>query len=186
MHVDDEERDLRSRFWHPAPGDTVLDVGAFAGSWTLPALRAGAIVHAIDVDTTRLARIAGLPDVTVTRAAVGEAYPPELLEQIDESMRPTGAPWITLDDYVDEHALTVDWLKIDIEGGELQALRGARRTLRRDRPTVIVEEHSRVYDLPGNLELVIGELLDHGYDLRVEELRGYERSPIHVIGPRNA
>lgn len=51
-------------------------------------------------------------------------------------------PVTTIDAEVERRGLSrVDLIKMDIEGGEGPALRGARRTLERFRPTVIVESH---------------------------------------------
>jgi 2-polyprenyl-3-methyl-5-hydroxy-6-metoxy-1,4-benzoquinol methylase len=44
----DEETPLRERYWQPKAGDVCIDIGAFHGSYTLPALAAGATVYAID------------------------------------------------------------------------------------------------------------------------------------------
>jgi len=44
---------------------------------------------------------------------------------------------VTLDSYVDSHSLAPDFLKIDIEGCEFDALLGARETLRRVRSLMV-------------------------------------------------
>jgi 2-polyprenyl-3-methyl-5-hydroxy-6-metoxy-1,4-benzoquinol methylase len=44
----DEETPMRERYWQPKAGDVCIDIGAFHGSYTLPALAAGATVYAID------------------------------------------------------------------------------------------------------------------------------------------
>jgi len=65
------------------------------------------------------------------------------------SLQPVGAyltqrievPVTTLDDYASQRrGLKPGLIKIDIEGGELPALQGARRILERDRPYIIYEE----------------------------------------------
>jgi hypothetical protein len=38
----DEETPIRERYWQPKAGDVCIDIGAFHGSYTLPALAAGA------------------------------------------------------------------------------------------------------------------------------------------------
>jgi len=43
-----------------------------------------------------------------------------------------------LDDVVAEHAGPIGFIKLDVNGGELRVLRGARRLLRRDRPIVLL------------------------------------------------
>lgn len=54
----------------------------------------------------------------------------------------------SLDAYVEEHGLDrVDFIKMDIEGGELDALRGAERTLRRFRPRCAISLYHRPEDM---------------------------------------
>ncbi len=49
---------------------------------------------------------------------------------------------VCIDDLVDRQNLSrVDFIKIDIEGAELQALRGAEKTLRRFRPKLAIAVH---------------------------------------------
>ena len=68
-------------------------------------------------------------------------------------------PMIRLDDYVRDADLPApDWIKIDIEGMELPALRGAEQTLRKSHPPIICEINqisgrygSKVSDLIGYL-----------------------------------
>ena len=41
----------------------------------------------------------------------------------------------------DLHLFNVDWIKIDVEGSELDVLRGASRTIQIDKPKLVVECH---------------------------------------------
>jgi Methyltransferase FkbM domain len=59
-----------------------------------------------------------------------------------------------------------DVLKIDVDGGEYEVLRGARRVLSEDRPDLLIETHSQVLEHQC-LEL----LLDHGYSATVVSQR---------------
>lgn len=178
--MSDEEAALRKRFWHPRAGDTVLDIGSFEGSYTYPALEAGASVHAFDPHH----RLPDHPGLTMCVGSVGEPYPPALLKQIERAcpgMTPDG-PWISVDEYVAQHDLRVDWMKVDVEGGELAVLRAAAVTLERDKPTLIVEDHSQVYDLPDSHHSdLVGLLRGHGYDVTGVELTGYALRPVHII-----
>jgi FkbM family methyltransferase len=71
-----------------------------------------------------------------------------------------GIATLTIDDLVARRALPrVDFIKLDIEGAELPALRGAVQTLRRFRPTLAIAAYHRPDDL-----LVLPRLLD-GLDL---------------------
>jgi FkbM family methyltransferase len=77
---------------------------------------------------------------------------------------------------LDDHALVdVDFLKIDVEGHELQVLRGARSTIGRYRPRILAE----VKDIPA----VVAFLSQFGYRHRRPEAFGVERSPdwMHVF-----
>jgi FkbM family methyltransferase len=57
-----------------------------------------------------------------------------------ESTGSMTVPMTTIDDYVREHGLSpVDLVKVDVEGFDIAVLRGALRTLRADKPTLMVE-----------------------------------------------
>lgn len=63
-----------------------------------------------------------------------------------------------LDDWTYDRGLIPDFIKLDIDGGELGALRSARRLLGEGRPALLVEVHS------AELERDCGQLMvDHGY-----------------------
>jgi FkbM family methyltransferase len=61
--------------------------------------------------------------------------------------RETTVSTLSIDDLVARHSLQrVDFLKLDIEGVELEALRGAEDTLRRYRPSLAVSVYHRLSD----------------------------------------
>jgi FkbM family methyltransferase len=53
---------------------------------------------------------------------------------------------ISIDDLVGQESLGVDFIKMDIEGAELEALRGAERTLREQRPELAISLYHRLHD----------------------------------------
>lgn len=66
---------------------------------------------------------------------------------------------VAVDEFVEEHRVgRVDYLKLDIEGAEPEALRGARQVLRRDRPQVAVCIYHRKEHLV-EIPLLLAELL---------------------------
>jgi len=74
---------------------------------------------------------------------------------------------ITIDDYRASRGIDVGLIQIDIEGAELQALRGARQTLSDNRPHVVFEVHRSYVDWSNGLERTeICRLLgDLGYSI---------------------
>ncbi|MEA2449889.1 MAG: hypothetical protein QOG63_1821, partial [Thermoleophilaceae bacterium] len=140
----------------------VYDVGANCGWFAVRAARAGAAVRAFEpVPTTAdvLERnLRGTTDTRVIRAAVGEAPGTALMHLYSScgnnslverqlppghALRHTGrheVEILRLDDLVGGDGFPApELVKIDIEGYELHALRGARETLRRHRPALLLE-----------------------------------------------
>lgn len=96
-------------------------------------------------DATGVIQLSHIPYFTAGSFARSEESPSpgaigrsELLE----------VPAITLDDFSRDHALSrLDLVKIDVEGGELAVLRGARKTLAHHQPIVILEFNTLCLDL---------------------------------------
>jgi len=69
----------------------------------------------------------------------------ENVERLNPERPPAAAetkvPSVTLDQFCRTRKITLDLVKIDVEGAELLVLRGAREMLREDRPLVLCEIH---------------------------------------------
>jgi FkbM family methyltransferase len=194
------------------PGDTALDIGAHKGGYLYwlqarvgPTGRVIAFEPQPDLaDYLRRATAAlGARHVTVEALALSDR-PGTALLRVRRDRTSCGAtleardptedwvarpvPVTTLDDYAERHDLRVHAIKCDIEGHELAALRGALRTLRRDRPVLLLECEARLRHA-GGVEEVVALLADVGYDAwffqgrRLRPIREFE--PALQAAPRS-
>ncbi len=155
------------------PGGTALDVGANVGGYSLLLgqwVGPNGSVHAFEpapISYDGLVKhicLNNLTDVVhPVRSAVGRGRSVAQLvvagthgESRLAVAGDTAAPSIevsvtTIDDYCEQHQLTPDFIKVDVEGWELDVLRGARETIRRcrGRVTLFVEMHPSVWPLIG-------------------------------------
>jgi FkbM family methyltransferase len=168
----------------------LLDVGACHGLFALAFTQGHPEAAALAVEPSPLAwevlesnlrRNAGAR-VTPVRAAAGaapgvlrmrfawhhlEAAPP------DSPGGPgtVSIPVRTLDGLRDEQAFRPDVMKVDVEGYEVFALRGAQRILAEDRPLLFLEAHpQRIRELGGSMRELWDLLVELGY--KAFDLRG--------------
>jgi FkbM family methyltransferase len=143
------------------PGDTVIDCGAHIGTFTSDALARGAHrVFAIEPDATNLeclrrnfsqeiaaSRVILVPKAVWSEETILNFNISDLNSGMNSAVIRTGTreievPATTIDAIVREHGIDrIDYLKMDIEGAERHALRGAMDTLKRDRPRVMLEAY---------------------------------------------
>jgi FkbM family methyltransferase len=168
------------------PGMVVLDVGAHVGLFTMLLARwagpPGRVFAFEPAPLTRAALIDHLAlnemsnRVSVLPLAVSDQEGSALLYTVANSPENTlsathgrlpqarGAPVTvtTIDAFCASRSLVPSLIKIDIEGFEVHALRGARRILDRHRPVVIVEMHPMNWPEIGmtstQAEQLLGEL----------------------------
>lgn len=148
--ADGEEGAFRLAFWDPQPGQVVVDVGASYGAYALTAAACGAEVIAFEPEPTVLGdlrrNVELNPGFNVKAYGVGLWDEPSLgVDMYSYAPHwPAGTvtapfPMAMLDSF---GLPKVDWFKLDIEGAEERALRGALETLKRCQPVVIVECHT--------------------------------------------
>lgn len=172
---------------HATPGATVLDLGAHIGLFSVHLARAvgpsGRVVSVEPAPETaavlrRTITCNGVEDVvSVRQAAVwGRRGDADLFETGDvcanaSSLVRTGRTLgsvpvaaVTLDDLVDDEALTVAVVKMDVEGAELEALEGAPALLADQGPALAVEVHPLELRASGRDPREVFDLLArHGY-----------------------
>jgi FkbM family methyltransferase len=167
------------------PDSIAIDVGAHIGSHTLTmARRVGpkGMVVAFEPQTKRYEELLGnlalnaINNVRAEFAALGDA--PALITMgpaidVCEGLTAVGqggnrVQLRTLDSY---ELTNVSLIKIDVEGFEVKVLAGARQTLSRQRPAVIIEINA------GNLVAVRRFFEDLGYDVQALAGSNYLAQP---------
>ena len=165
-----EKTEIRTLSRYARPGSTAVDVGANVGIVTVPLAFAvgpfGRVLafepNAGNVDRLRENLLLNhLSQVSVHALALG-ATPGDIVLNLGsdpafhssvEVMTPwrtnnaVTVPCSTLDVMWEEaESPDVSVVKIDVEGGELAVLKGARTMLDRDHPALLVEAHDNNYD----------------------------------------
>jgi FkbM family methyltransferase len=190
-YADRAERQLLTRIL--SPGDVVVDAGANIGIYTQFLSRcvgASGVVHAFEPSSENFKRLQSatrkLANVRLSQAAVGE-YSEESELYLSDTLnvdhrtyategdrrRSTPTDIIALDDYF-RPGQRVDLVKMDIQGYELHALRGANRVLA-DNPTAklllefwpygLKQAGANWMDLLATLEsknMVVRQIMKHG------------------------
>ena len=143
-----------------SPGEASIDVGANIGDYAYhlralssrvfafepnPALAAwlrGCYGRTVTVIEAALSDAAGTAELSIPLGDTGELIDGHgsIENTFGVNSRTVSVPLIRLDDM---DLPKIGFLKIDVEGHELIALRGARRLLQRDRPTLLVEIEER-------------------------------------------
>lgn len=173
----------------PKSGDFVIDAGAGVGEYTLIASfavgRNGKVI-AFEASSEpfhylrKNARTNPNRNVTAIRSAVSDR------DGKIKIFRPTGTSFVdsvtknwsgqtttysvksvAIDGFVRRLRMEkLDLLKLDIEGAELLALSGAKMTLSKLRPRVIIETHGESIH-----KQVLGFLRSHGYEINLENVK---------------
>jgi FkbM family methyltransferase len=179
-------------------GTVFYDIGANVGFFTLLAARrvgAGGHVVAFEPLAENVATLQrnlalnGFEHATVVAAAVGDVERKAALQLGEQPMwgqivdQPSG-PAVEVDMVVIDQMVAAgsipapDYVKVDVEGGEVGVLEGMRATIERSRPSILCEVH-------GTAARVLPLLRDLGYQVRSLEGDGpVEAAPawFHVIG----
>lgn len=170
-------------WFRPCPGDVFLDIGAFVGWYTIRAAQlvgpAGRVI-ALEPDPTnrrqleknlslnQIRNCAVLPLAAWSKSGRVGWRPGE--QPVWHRVTPAGGSAeieaTTVDELVGLLALQrVDWIKLDVEGAEVEVLKGAKETLRVFRPSLYIEVHETLGTLRGLLAQSGYTLLGSTFDV---------------------
>lgn len=166
------------------PGSTALDVGANVGAYSLllgqwvgpsgrvfafepaPAIFDGLSRHIalneLGAVVSPVRSAVGADVQTASLLVAGTHGESRLVAPGDAGRATIDVPVTTVDRFCDEHGLSPEFLKVDVEGFELSVLRGARETIRRSgkRLSLFVEMHPSVWPLLGTSKAEMLEEID--------------------------
>lgn len=149
-------------------GRTAVDVGAWYGPWTMGLARLSAAVVSVE-PMPRLAELlarSAPPNVRVVAAAASDQVGSARMWTSADGRGVRGVSALTRRP---EHGVSVDvdlitldslvlrdvgFVKVDVEGHEIAALRGGRDTILRERPLLLVEAESRLQPIEAIVDLV--------------------------------
>jgi FkbM family methyltransferase len=197
------------RFWKAVDlrGQVVYDVGAFHGLLTLHFSRTARQVVSYEPNSRNRGRL--LENLALNRIAnvkvraLGIGSGPETATMVSMPLMPGGASveektkqqllkgtpaavteeirLTTLDRELASGMQAPDFVKIDIEGWELEALRGARQTLLAHRPALFLEMHGETLN---EKRRKATEIVAYLWDLGYREIQHIETGM--AIAPENA
>ncbi|MEU8797312.1 FkbM family methyltransferase [Spirillospora sp. NPDC048819] len=179
-------------------GGTAVDVGGWFGPWTRRLAGRADRVVTIEADPHLAALLRRtFPRVEVVQAAASDEcgeidlWIPDggALAGVSSVSGRTGRPVSVARVTVDSLGLTdVRFMKLDVEGHELNALLGAGETIARDRPTLLVEVEERHGQMPDVIALMRSwsytghVLLDSGWTPLADfDLTAHQRDTVHEL-----
>lgn len=196
LHGEYEPETTRELLTLVRPGQTVLDIGANIGYYTLvlaKAVGSRGAVHAFEpvprlfetlrrnvgangfrnVVAEKRACWSAAGEFEIYEAAGGNSGKSSLFEQHAQGVQGHRVQAITIDQYAREKKLDgVRLIKIDVEGAETDVLEGAAETIRRCRPILVLEVVPRFLETRGSSLRAFTSLIESwGYHHRFLDLR---------------
>lgn len=205
-----------TRVWRPRKGDTVVDIGSFVGKYSILASRMADMVVAIEAHPgnfgllglnlrfTRSTAVRPIHAIISDHDGVGKLYESEHPSMHSvlptETHKSVDVACFTLDSLLRKLGIShVDWIKIDVEGADLQVLKGMQKTIRDNQSLRILieldhDEQGGIKDIDGILGILDTNDFEtipldsdiHSHAMHILAVRQSKRTGQHErIDPRN-
>ena len=163
----------------PQKGDIAIDGGTYDGATSIDFAKCGANVYAFEMDAdnykkcqARLEVFGKNCDVIIENLGLSDKTGEERYSPFGTASRKTSngkltAKFIDLDTYVARNNLPrVDYIKLDIEGAELDMLHGAAKTISRCKPKMAISAYHKLEDLWTLATYVKSLRADYNFEFR--------------------
>ena len=141
----------------PSAGDIAIDGGAYDGATALAFSKLDAKVFAFEMDARNyqncLARVGQNPNITIENFGLSDKESEDFYSSFGMTSQKKSSgnalgKFIDLDTYVARKNLPrVDYIKLDIEGAELDMLHGAAKTISRCKPKMAISAYHKWEDI---------------------------------------
>jgi FkbM family methyltransferase len=189
--LDHDQNTLPEILKHIKEGDTAIDAGAFIGDHTIAYMnKVGRKGNVIAFEPNPLALrclFHNIPNVTAYDVALGEGSNMAPLSgnnnnsggcYLGEHMKIANVLVRSLDSY----NLAPDFIKLDVEGCEFKALKGAVRTIEKHRPTMVIEMNTVALGRQGDkIEDIVDFLSIRGYSMKILQENCNHSSPMYDL-----
>jgi FkbM family methyltransferase len=148
-----DELNIINIYWKVKEGDVVVDVGASYGVYTIYSLLLGAsYVYAFEpnkykykimLENIFINNFGDKVNANMSFVGDGTIKPFNLQSTIETK---EGLPLDSLIPITHK----IDWIKVDVEGYELEVIRGAQNIIKQHKPNLYIEDHTFVYDFVKN------------------------------------
>lgn len=179
------DEDTMRRHWTIKPGDVCVDAGFGPGTWTLVALAKGGITYSFDPKPlaveilTEHVDLNGFKNCTIVPTGLWKTSGSELFNgqafkafvtaftTADDLIVNQYASVISLDSFFAEHQIDhLDYMNIDVEWSEMEVIQGARATISRFMPKIIIEVHEGI--VCSDLEKELTSMADYKFTREVD------------------
>jgi len=163
-------------------GDVFFDVGCGLGHYSLLAAKligTGGQVHSFDIDSVTLQLLKD--NIILNKfdnVFVNDMYVASNDTVLNPDYKNRKTKSITVDRYCDERAVAPNIMKIDVEGGEYQALLGAVSIIQNNNVSLICELHPQFLNKQSHKDL-LKLLLRLGY--KIYEVKDIRRKKIDTV-----